>query len=145
MSSPSPEVTDESRPFWEACGRNELVCQRCQGCGAYRFPPMPVCPVCQSTRAAWTRLSGKGVVYSWTVTRVSELASTPPQVFRGFEDRLPFIIVVVELVEQEGLRILSNLIDASPEDIGIGDDVEVVFTRLDSGVTLPHFRLATRQ
>ena len=145
MPIPSPEITDDNRPFWEACGRNELVCQRCQDCGAYRFPPMPVCPACQSVRAAWTRLSGKGTVYSWTVTRVSELASTPPQVFRGFEDRLPFIIVVVELVEQEGLRILSNLIDASPEDIGIGDAVEVAFTRLDSGVTLPQFRLATRR
>ena len=85
-----------------------------------------------------------GVVYSWTVTRVASLASTPPQVFRGFEHRLPFIIVVVELAEQKGLRILSNLIGASPEEIRIGDAVEVVFTRLDSGVSLPHFRLASR-
>ena len=84
------------------------------------------------------------MVYSWTVTRVARLESTPPQVFRGFEDRLPFIIVVIELAEQEGLRILSNLVDASPEEIEIGDAVEVVFTRLDSGVTLPHFRLASR-
>ena len=145
MPTPSPEITEESRPFWEACARQELVCQRCQDCGDYRFPPMPACPACQSARAAWTRLSGKGTVYSWTVTRVAELPSTPPQVFRGFEDRLPFIIVVVELAEQEGLRILSNLIGGSPEEIQIGDAVEVVFTRLDSGVTLPHFRLAGQQ
>ena len=144
MSVPSPEITDENRPFWEACGRHELVCQRCETCGAYRFPPMPVCPACQSSRTTWARLSGKGVVYSWTVTRVAGLASTPPQVFRGFEDRLPFIIVVVELAEQEGLRILSNLIGASPEEVRIGDAVEVVFTRLEAGVTLPHFRLAAR-
>ena len=90
------------------------------------------------------------MIYSWTVTRVAELASTPPQVFRGFEDRLPFIIVVVELAEQAGLRILSNLIvrnllGGSATEIKIGDPVEVVFTRLDSGVTLPHFRLADRE
>ena len=145
MPIPSPEITGENSPFWDACGRHELVCQRCMDCGAYRFPPMPICPRCQGAQAAWTRLSGKGVVYSWTVTRVAGLASTPPQLFRGFEDRLPFIIVVVELAEQEGLRILSNLIGASPEEIRIGGAVEVVFTRLDSGVTLPHFRLAARQ
>ena len=137
-----PEITDEGRPFWEACRRKELVCQRCTACGHYRFPPMPVCPQCGSTESTWARLSGRGTIYSWTVTRVPRFESTPPVAFTGFEDRIPFINAVVELEEQEGLRMLSNIVEAAPETVDTGMPVEVVFHEVTVEVTLPYFRLA---
>ena len=135
-----PVITDDGRPFWEACGRGELVCQRCDSCGRYRFPPMSVCPDCRNAQYTWVKLSGRGRVYSWSVTRVPRLECTPPVVFRGFEDRLPYVIVVVELAEQEGLRMLSNLVEIEPEKITLDLPVEVLFDRVTPEIAIPQFR-----
>ena len=72
----------------------------------------------------------------------------------GFREWAPFPIVLVELDEQrgrptpdDGLRFTSNLLDRdmNPEtekNVAIGKRVEVAFADLDSGLTLPQFRLS---
>ena len=66
----------------------------------------------------------------------------------------PFPIVLVELDEQrgeptpdDGLRFTSNLLDGDlnperEENVAIGKRVEVAFVDLDSGLTIPQFRLS---
>jgi hypothetical protein len=46
---------------------------------------------------------------------------------------------MVELDEQPGLRVVTNLVDASPDELHIGMPVEVTFVEHD-GYTLPQFR-----
>ena len=60
---------------------------------------------------------------------------------RGFEDAVPFAIIAVELDEQPGLLVLSNLLDAPPEQAVIGLHVEVDFEPMEGGFVLPQFRM----
>jgi hypothetical protein len=79
-------------------------------------------------------VSGKGSVWSWTVIAYP--------LHPAVADKVPYNIVEVELIEQAGLRLISNLIDCRNEDIFIGMPVEVTFEAMSEGITLPRFRRA---
>ena len=127
---PLPPMTPEMAPFWEAARRHELVVQRCRGCGAYRFPARDLCSRCLAREVEWTRVSGRGEIFSYAVMH---------QVYHpGFADTVPYAVVVVELAE--GARLISNLLDCPVGEIAIGMPVEVVFEDVTPAVTLPKFR-----
>ena len=120
--------------YWEAARRGELQLLRCDGCGTFRHWPKPMCRACGSMHLSPATVSGRGTVYSWTVAH---------QAFHpAFADRLPYVIVVVELEEQAGLRVLATLEDVAPEDVTAGMAVEVAFTEVAPDVVLPVFRPA---
>ncbi|RMF85370.1 MAG: Zn-ribbon domain-containing OB-fold protein [Nitrospinota bacterium] len=129
---PLPVVDEESRPYWEACKRHELVIQRCKDCGTFRFYPRALCGECLSGNTEWVRASGKGTVYTFTVTYQNRGA--------GFRDELPYILAYVEL--EEGVRMLTNIVDCPPEKVRIGMPVEVTFEDVTEEITLPKFRPA---
>jgi len=129
---PLPLVDDDSRPYWEGARRHELVVLRCSGCGFYVHYPRHECPRCRSENLVPSRVSGRGVVHSYTITHHR---GAP-----GFEERVPFVVTLIELEEQPGLRIVSNLSGCGPEEVRIGMPVEVVFEDVAPGVTLPQFR-----
>ncbi len=54
---------------------------------------------------------------------------------------VPYVVAVVELVEQDGLRVTTNIVDCPPSKVWIGMPVEVVFEQIDD-VYLPLFRPA---
>ncbi|MDY6907448.1 MAG: Zn-ribbon domain-containing OB-fold protein [Chloroflexota bacterium] len=131
-TKPLPMVTPDTREFWEGCKRHELVIQRCRDCGALRHYPRPMCPACGSWDAEWVRVSGRGKVYTWTVA---------VQPFHpGFLDEMPYASVTVEL--DEGVRMVSNVVDVPPEELYIGMPVEVVFEDVTEEITLPKFKRA---
>ena len=66
-TKPLPTLTDENRPFWDACRAQRLDMQQCDGCGHVRFPINHVCPRCLSDRYHWQTLSGRGTVFSYIV------------------------------------------------------------------------------
>ncbi|UCG82173.1 MAG: Zn-ribbon domain-containing OB-fold protein [Dehalococcoidia bacterium] len=117
-----------STGFWEGVKRHELVIQKCKQCGTWLHPPRPMCPNCRSAEHDWVPSKGKGTVYSW----VTYHESPHP----GF--KAPYSVVLVEL--EEGVRLISNLIDVLPDDIYIGMPVEVVFDDIAEDMTLPKFR-----
>jgi uncharacterized OB-fold protein len=53
--------------------------------------------------------------------------------------RCPFVVVLVEL--PEGVRMVGELLDASPDEVRIGAPVRVEFVRIDDELTLPAWRL----
>lgn len=110
---PDPDSTD----FWEGCKAHELRIKRCGDCGFYIHLPKPRCPKCWSTNVSAVTVSGKGTVYSFTIVSVPTT--------RGFEP--PYNVALVDLVEQEGLRIMSNVIDCTEEEVQVGLPVEVTF------------------
>lgn len=125
---PRPLVDLDTAGFWEGVKRHELVFQRCKQCGTWLHPPRPMCPKCHSLEKEWAPVSGKGAVYSW----VTYLEPPHP----GF--KAPYSVVLVEL--EEGMRLISNMVDAKPEEIYIGMPVEVAFDDLAEDLTLPKFR-----
>ncbi len=131
---PLPRINKISRPYWEAAKQHELLLQKCQACGHYRYPPGETCPSCLSDRLEWVKASGRGVVYTWTVFH---------QVYHpAFEKDVPYAVVAVEL--EEGPKLLTNLVDCKVEAIDIGMPVEVVFDDVTEEITLPKFRLVSQ-
>jgi uncharacterized protein len=119
-----------SREFWERCAKHELVFQRCTNCGTFRNPPVPICYVCRSSDTEWFQVSGEGTVYSYTIV-------THP-VHPALVDKVPFNIVLVEFPDAPGVRLVSNLVDAGPDEIEVGTPVRLHWEDL-SGETLPRF------
>ncbi len=135
---PRPTITRDSRGFWDACRRRELTVQRCTDCGTFRHPPEPCCPRCRSFASAWVPVSGRGRVFSFTVVHRPFLPA--------LEAHVPSVVVVVELDDAAGVRLVSNLVDTQPEHAAIGLSVEVVWDEVDAaaGLVLPRFRPSVR-
>jgi uncharacterized protein len=117
--------------FFDGAAVGELRIQRCQSCGLYVHLPRPVCRRCLSFDLAFERVSGKATLYSFTI------ATKPFHPF--FVDRMPLILATVALVEQEGLHVLTNLVDIDESDIRMDMAVEVAFRSLSDSITIPVF------
>lgn len=133
-SRPRPRIDEESRPWWEALGRRELCLQRCLECGALRWYPRALCPECLCDRTQWVRASGRGKVYSLTTVHQNQAA--------GFAGATPYLLAYVEL--EEGVRILTNVVNCRPEEVTIGASVEAVFQDIGNQTGLLSFQ-PTRQ
>jgi uncharacterized OB-fold protein len=127
---PVPRIDEESRGWWEALARHELYVQRCGACGTVRLPPRATCTACLSPSIEWVRASGRGTVYSFTVTHQNQ---SP-----GFRERLPYVLAVVEL--EERVRLVTNVVGCPVDAVRIGMPVEVEWDDVTSEVTLPLFR-----
>lgn len=131
-AKPLPHLDEENRPWWEAMKRHELYIQKCRDCGDIRYYPRALCTSCLSARTEWIRAKGRGKVYTFTTTYQNQAA--------GFRESLPYIMAYVEL--DEGLKMLTNLVECRPEEVKIGMPVEVVYEDVAPEVTLAKFRPA---
>ena len=52
-AKPLPDITAESKPFWDACARHELLVQTCRACGNVQYYPRGVCAACWSAEIDW--------------------------------------------------------------------------------------------
>ncbi len=112
-----PSLTPQTEPFWTGGANGELRILRCETCGHWIHPPAPVCPVDLSRDVQAQPVSGRGTVHSFTVNHQPWNPEVPT----------PYVIVLVELEEQPGLRVLSNLVGVDPDDAAIGMPVRVRF------------------
>ena len=126
---PLPLPDPETAFFWEATARRKLEILRCQTCKTWIHYPKPACWNCSGRDLKPEEVSGRGTVYSYTVTHQDVPGYTAP-----------FAVVIVELEEQAGLRMVSNVIDVPPEDVRIGMPVEVTFQPVAEDVWLPQFK-----
>jgi uncharacterized OB-fold protein len=124
-----PRVDDLNRPFWTGGEHGELRMLRCQTCGYWIHPPAPMCPACHSKDVAADVLSGRGTVHTFTVNHQPWIPGFDP----------PYVIAIVELPEQEGLRLTTNLVEVEVDAVRIGAAVEVVFEHHED-VWIPLFR-----
>jgi uncharacterized OB-fold protein len=126
---PLPEITAESRPFWDGCRRHELLVQRCRACGTFQHYPRGICARCWGADLEWRPSAGRGAVYTFTVVHRSQAP--------GFKERLPYVLAYVEL--EEGVQVLTNLVGCAPGEVAIGMPVRVTFEDVTPEVSLPRF------
>lgn len=112
--------------FWDGVRDRQLLLRRCAGCGQLQHPPTPMCGNCNSLEWETQKATGRGVVYSWIVSKHPSEADAEPR-----------IVALVEL--DEGVRLVSNLTGVAPEDVRNDMVVEVTFVDYDDDVVLPHF------
>jgi uncharacterized OB-fold protein len=127
-----PELSERTRRFWTAGGDGRLELLRCTQCGTYVHPPAPRCPHDQATALAWTPVSGRATVATFTVNHQAWMPGPA----------LPYVVAIVEIAEQPSVRLTTNVIGCAPEAVRIGMPVRVTFEHHadpDGDVWLPLF------
>ena len=127
---PLPLMEGFAKEFYGWCKQHELRFQRCTGCGSWRHVPREVCPECGSWQWEWAKSSGRGTVFTWTVIARA--------LHPAFQSDVPYAPAVIEM--EEGVRLLSEVVDCLPDQLQVGMPVEVVFTEATPEITLPKFR-----
>ncbi len=117
LPGPMPDGLDAS--FWEGTKQHKLLVQRCNACSAFQFGPEWICHNCRSGEIAWVECSSRGKVYAF------ERVWHP--VHKALKDRVPYLIVLVELPAAGNVRMVGNLLGDPQQDVKIGDAVEVVW------------------
>ncbi len=118
---PAPRVTPQTAAYWKAAHIGELLLGACAECGKLCHPPQSVCPFCWSSNVATRSASGRGRLNAFTLVYQSAVPA--------FRERLPYAIAYVEL--DEGLYMLSNLINCDPDKITVGMALKAVFEPLN--------------
>jgi uncharacterized OB-fold protein len=128
-SGPLPKPTPDSQPFWDGCNEGVLRIQKCGSCQSLRYPPGNRCSRCWSEESQWVTCPGEGTVHSFTVMR---RAYHP-----GLIQEIPYVVAVVELAE--GVRIITNIVGCTPEQVSVGMAVTATFPELVPGVRVAKF------
>lgn len=123
-----PRLDALNRFFWTGGADGILRFQRCGGCGYWLHPPGPVCPRCGSAELTPQPVSGLGTVAAVTVNHQPWMPGMT----------VPYNVAIVELDEQAGLRLTTNIVGIPPEQVRIGQRVRVVFEAVED-VYLPLF------
>jgi uncharacterized OB-fold protein len=82
----------------------------------------------------WAPVSGDGVLKTWTVVRDAFLPA--------FADDTPYVIAEIELPEQEGLRLITQLVGIDLAELALGLSLEVTFDERAEGISVPQFKRA---
>ena len=118
----SPEPTVGTEPYWEGAAKGKLLLKHCTSCNKVHHYPRALCPYCFSDKLDWREASGKGKVYTYSVMR------------RAPE---PYVIAYVTL--DEGISMMTNIVDCDFDKVRIDQPVKVVFKPSENGQPVPMF------
>lgn len=118
---PAPKVLPESLPYWQAADQGRLLVKRCRACGQHHHYPRDICPHCLSPDTEWTDAAGTGSIYSFSTMGQGDKAYT-----------LAYVTL------DEGVTLMTNLVDCDPAQLRIGQTVRVRFEPTD-GHAVPVF------
>jgi hypothetical protein len=111
-----PGLTDDNRAFWTGGASGQLLISRCIDCRRWTLPPVGACPGCGG-KATPEPVSGRGVVFSYTINTHQYHPDVPP----------PNLIALVQLDEQDDLRVATNLVNCDVDEVTVGLPVQVLF------------------
>lgn len=133
-AKPLPVPSKWSQAFWDGTKQHKLLLKKCAKCGHIDHPPYLYCTECWAEEHEWIEASGKGTIYAFSTV----LLGAPLE----FDEDIPYTIAMVDLAE--GPRILTTIVDAEPEELEIGTEVEVTFDDVTEEFVLPRFRPSKR-
>lgn len=130
---PLPEFRPETKPYWEGTKNHELLIPRSKESGEFFFYPRALSPgEDMSENLEWVKASGKAKVWTYAIHHMG-----PTKAYKGDP---PYVVALVEL--DEGVKMMTNIVDCDPHDVKVGMEVEVVFDDVTDEVTLPKFKPA---
>ena len=118
----APVPVPDTGPFWDGAAKGKLLVKTCTACGRAHHYPRPLCPFCGSNRTEWKESAGRGVIYSFSVMR----RASPP-----------YVIAYVTL--DEGVTMMTNLVECDFDALRVGQPVRLVFKPSDGGPPVPMF------
>lgn len=125
---PRPKLDSLNRPFWTGGAEGKLYITKCQDCGEFTHPPLPVCRHCQSEKVGPHAVAGTGKVDTYTINY--------QQWAKGLE--VPLVIARVRLDDAPGVFLTTNIVNCPVEDVQFDDKVRVVFEE-QNGIFYPLF------
>ncbi|MGH0032286.1 MAG: Zn-ribbon domain-containing OB-fold protein [Myxococcota bacterium] len=124
-----PRVTERNAHFWQGGRDGELRFLHCGDCDTFVHPPAPVCPDCHRKGLGVRAVSGRASVLTFTLNHQPWVPSPDH----------PYAIAIVEIEEQPGLRLMTNVVGCAAEDVHVGMPVQVAFEEHED-VFIPVFR-----
>jgi hypothetical protein len=136
MSELAPHSSlPEFAGFFENASVGRLAFPYCRDCSRFHWYPMPRCPHCRGHDIEWRPISGRGEIFSFT------------RVLHPFDKsragRLPYVVALVTFADAPGIRLITNIVDASSEELRIGSPVEPVFGTDENGQPIVEFSTAS--
>ncbi|HET9877629.1 MAG TPA: OB-fold domain-containing protein, partial [Mycobacterium sp.] len=128
---PLPLITSENEFFWTSGADGTLRLQECRDCAALIHPPQPVCRYCRGQRVGVRELSGRATLAGFTINHRFSLPGLPA----------PYVVAQVAISEDPRVRLTTNVVDCDPDQLELGQQLEVVFEHIED-VWLPLFRPA---
>jgi hypothetical protein len=113
MQKPEPQANADSRPYWEACRREELIYQFCEECGKAQFYPRGRCVHCSNATLKWLTSAGGGRIYALTEVHVGQR-----------NNAAPYYLAMIEM--DEGFKIMTNIVSGG-KGASIGRRGHIVF------------------
>src|SRR5262249_6454242 len=104
----------------------QLTVPHCNACGKFHWYPRANCPFCTSDKVELKPAKGTGKIYSFSVAR------------RGKDDS--YVIAYVTL--DEGVTMMTNIVNADPKKLAIGQNVRVTLIESKDGQRVPMFEPA---
>ena len=123
----------DSYQFWEGAKQNKLFIQKSTISKKYFFYSRSFSGVEANEPYEWEEASGKGIIYSFTISNIAGGSEF-------YINKTPYIIGIILL--EEGVRLMSNIVDCDHSSVEIGKKVKVVFKRLNNEIVLPCFTIA---
>lgn len=120
IASPVPTLGTEA--YWEGARNGKLLLRHCTACDRVHHYPRGLCPYCFSDKLDWKEASGKGKIYTYSVMR------------RAPE---PYVIAYVTL--EEGIAMMTNIVDCDLDKVRIDQPVRLVFKASEDGQPVPMF------
>lgn len=133
LPKPVPEADGLSAPFWAGLRDETLKLQRCGTCGTWQWGPEWLCHRCHAFDPGWEAVEPRGRIFSWE--RVWHPAH------RALKDHGPYLVVIVELPQAGGARLVGNLLGDPRQVVTIGAEVRGVYEH-HAGHSLLQWRLA---
>jgi len=118
-----PAVNPGDQEYFDAAAEGKLMLKKCGDCGEVHHYPRALCPFCFSDKVSWVQAKGTGEIYTYSVTR------------RG--GPVPYCIAYVTL--DEGVKMMTNIVDTDLDTIKIVQKVKVVFKKSENGTSVPMF------
>lgn len=129
MKRPLPLLTEENRFFWTSGADGKLRFLQCTACNNYVHPPSPVCDKCLCMALEPVPVSGRATLAAVTVNHQMWMPMIEP----------PYIVGIVEIEEQDSIRLTTNILHCEEEDLEIGMALEVEFEECED-VFVPMFK-----
>src|SRR3546814_15047441 len=121
MMLPAPPATPETAKFASAAREGRFLFRRCTACAKPNWYPRAICPFCGGeTRRE--EATGRGELYAF-----STLMRADP----------PYTLAYVTLAE--GPTMMTNIVDAAPAALAIGQPVRIVWPAAEAGTPVPFF------
>ena len=119
---PTPPRNPDNEKFWDAINEGKLLIPRCRDTGQFFWYPRKISPYTLSGNIEWIEASGSGIIYTYSVMRRAE-----PQ----------YVIAYVTL--EEGVTMMTNIVDCDPESLKIGQPVKLLMLESEQGQKIPVF------